>query len=69
MFNSEAESHPLSEITTNKDNVSIVYNNNTLVVKCSQDSNGNDIFELSDKAGNEISYSLNEDKSAYVIND
>ena len=69
MFNSEAEYHPLSEITTNKDNVSIIYNNNTLVFKCSQDSNGNDIFELSDKAGNKISYSLNEDKSAYVIDD
>lgn len=69
MFNSEAEYHPLSEITTNKDNVSIVYNNNTLVVKCSQDSKGNDIFKLSDKSGNEISYSLNEDKSAYTIND
>ena len=69
MFNTDAEYHPLSEITTNKDNVSIVYNNNTLVIKCSQDSNGNDQFKLADKSGKTISYSLNADNSAYIVND
>ena len=69
MFNTDDEYHALSEITTNDDNVSIVYNNETLVIKCSQDANGADRFVLTDKAGKEITYTLNEDNTTYSIND
>jgi len=69
MFSTEAEYHPLSEITTNDDNVSIVYNNETLIIKCTQDANGTDQFSLTDKSGKEVAFALNEDSSSYVIND
>lgn len=69
MFNTEDEYHPLSEITTNDDNVSIVYNDNTLIVKCTQDANGADQFTLTDDSGKDIAFSLNEDNTNYTVND
>ena len=52
-----------------RNNISIVYNNETLIIKCTQDANGTDQFSLTDKSGKEVAFALNEDSSSYVIND
>lgn len=69
MFSTADEVHPLENIFTNDDNVTIDYKGNTLVFKVEQDEYRNDIFNLTDGNGSEVPFSLSEDGITYVIND
>lgn len=82
MFQSAPEYHPLKEIQTNDDNVTIVYQSqernqaegkltdaDSLIFQVKQDSAGNDNFTLTDGTGQEVSYTLSEDNTNYVIQD
>lgn len=83
MFSSEPEYYTLREIQTNDDNVTIVYQTqersqaengkltdaDSLVFTVTQDSNGNDIFDLQDGTGEAVAFSLSEDNVTYTISD
>lgn len=69
MFISAEEVHPLKSILTNDDNVTINYNDASLIFKVEQDTDGNDIFNLTDGDANVINYTLSEDGVTYYIND
>lgn len=82
MFTAEAEYHPLKEIQTNDDNITIVYqtqdrsaaegkitDEDSLVFHVTQDDNGNDVFTLTDGTEKNIDYSLTEDGTNYAVQD
>ncbi len=69
MFSAAEETYSLKSILTNNDNVTINYNDNSLIIKVSQDTEGNDVFELTDGENNAINYALMEDNINYSIND
>jgi hypothetical protein len=83
MFSSQAEYYPLKEIQTNDDNITIVYQTqernqaendtlteeDSLVFRVTQDTDGNDLFDLRDGTDAAIAYSLSEAGDCYVIND
>lgn len=69
MFSVAEEVHPLKSIITNDDNVTINYNDSSLIIKVSQDTEGNDVFELTDGENNVINYALTEEGANYYIND
>ena len=50
-------------ILTNDDNVTINYNDASLIFKTSLDETGADVFELSDGSGAIVNYALSEDKA------
>ena len=69
MLSFAEETYSLKSILTNNDNVTINYNDNPLIIKVSQDTAGNDVFELTDSENNVINYNLMEDGINYSIND
>ncbi len=69
MFSTADEVHALKSILTNDDNVTINYNDASLIFKTSLDETGADVFELSDGSGAIVNYALSEDNTAYVIQD
>lgn len=69
MFSTADEVHALKSILTNDDNVTITYNDASLIFKTSLDETGADVFELSDGSGVIVNYALSEDNTAYVIQD
>lgn len=82
MFQSAPEYHPLKEIQTNDDNVTIVYQSqeraaaegqltdaDSLVFHVEQNSNGSDVFTLTDGTGQEVPYILTEDNTNYSVQD
>lgn len=69
MFAMEDEVHPLKSILTNDDDVTINYNDSSLIFKVTQDEDNNDIFNLEDGDGNVVDFALSEDGASYTIND
>lgn len=54
MFNTEKETYALEQILTNKDNVTITYKGNELVIQATQDSQEKDVFVLTDQNRNPV---------------
>lgn len=82
MFQSTPEYHALKDIQTNDDNITIIYQSqernaaegkvtkeNYLVFQVEQDSEGDDVFTLTDGNGTSVPFDLTEDQSAFAIND
>lgn len=83
MFTSEKEYHPLKEIQTNDDNVTIIYqtpqraidtdytltDEDSLIFYVEQDENGSDVFTLKDGTGKNIDYELSEDGVNFAVQD